>query len=207
MIGGLRQAEPLYGGQIRHSDTGGAITRQIGNAGFLTQVKSPTGVKGTGSAHRTRQDLRQQNHGAVSETSVGERVIGCRESASPDPAQRQRQRIRSGDWMPGWGARGRTSNLRSQSPSLCQLSYAPGEAGARGGAKRRRQHSFELSAWSTADAYAPCANRPSCAPPHGRRGSGNRPGAAANAMPHHNRPAPGQCHDELRPPDRWCHPQ
>ena len=103
----------------------------------------------------------------------------------------------------GWGARGRTWNLRSQSPSLCQLSYAPrigaeGPGGPGPCAKR-------VSASSTVDACAPCADRPSCARRRARRGSGSLPDATGNAFPRHARPVRAQCHGGSRRPGLWCH--
>ena len=107
----------------------------------------------------------------------------------------------------GWGGRGRTYNLRSQSPSLCQLSYAPKERPGAGEAKgqTRRYCDLRVSASSTADACAPCANRLSYARPCGRHGSETRRGAATNAYSRHIRPAHGQCRGGLHRPDQWYH--
>ena len=110
-------------------------------------------------------------------------------------------------WENGWGGRDRTYNLRSQSPSLCQLSYAPKERPGAGEAKgqTRRYCDLRVSASSTADACAPCANRLSYARPCGRHGSETRRGAATNAYSRHIRPAHGQCRGGLHRPDQWYH--
>lgn len=47
------------------------------------------------------------------------------------------------------------------------------------------------SAWSTGAACGPCAGRPSCAPPRGRRGSRSRPCAAASSATRRSESAPG----------------
>src|SRR3569832_2431507 len=59
-----------------------------------------------------------------------------------------------------------------------------------------------INASSTADACAPCAGRPSCAPPRGRRGGGGRRGAGGGAAGRRAPPARGRGRGGGRPPGR-----
>ena len=62
----------------------------------------------------------------------------------------------------------------------------------------------KISAWSIADACAPCADRPSYARPCGRRGSAGRPGAGGHAGTRRIPAGRGRCRGGWRPPGRCC---
>ena len=106
---------------------------------------------------------------------------------------------RSGLFRYGWGWRIRTSTdgVRVRSPAVRRIPKClePPD-------RRLRGH---INAWSTADACAPCADRPSYVQPHGHRGSGSRHDASGCAALRRSRRGRGQCRDGWRRPDRWYH--
>ena len=108
----------------------------------------------------------------------------------------------SGSFRYGWGWRIRTSTdgVRVRSPAVRRIPNWVEPAGL----KPATSSDLLFNASSTADACAPCADRPFCAQPRVRPGSGNRTGASSCAGPRRTQKEHGRCRGESHPPDRWC---